>query len=239
MITKTCVWKIIFLCIICIDVSTEKILSSRAITKPAMGGPKGHSATKQTITCYENRDLSGSSVKAVDYISDLRNYNFDNRIQSCCVQSGIWILYSDKDYNSGTTAGNSFYMFGDNYCTNVPRQFLRTASSLRFTGAPDGYKFDTLNFYHQINFSGREEYTYNDKDNMVFPDNINSLVLTGCTAWTLYGSSGYRNPIGCVYPADQTNCYPGMYRNLRSLGVQRVGSVRRGCYSPYRLYPQK
>ncbi len=37
------------------------------------------------------------------------------------------------------------------------------------------------------------------------------ICFLGCTAWTLYGSSGYRNPIGCVYPADQTNCYPGIY----------------------------
>jgi hypothetical protein len=49
----------------------------------------------------------------------------------------------------------------------------------RYTGAPDGYKFDTLNFYHQINFSGREEYTYQDKSSMVFPDSVNSIVVTG------------------------------------------------------------
>ena len=63
------------------------------------------------------------------------------------------------------------YIPDDRYACNL---FL-----IRYTGAPDGYKFDTLNFYHQINFSGREEYTYNDKDNMVFPDNVNSMVLTG------------------------------------------------------------
>lgn len=29
-------------------------------------------------------------------------------------------------------------------------------------GAPDGYKYDTLNFYDGENFMGREQYTYGD-----------------------------------------------------------------------------
>ena len=39
------------------------------------------------------------------------------------------------------------WVYGDNYCTTLPRQFFNSASSLRFTGAPDDMHFDTVNFY--------------------------------------------------------------------------------------------
>jgi len=236
---------IVLLCLVSIDITLEhnstrarKVLQSKS-GKPDLGSGSKYIAKKQSITCYENSDYTGSSVKAIDYIPNLRGYNFNNRISSCCVTSGVWILYSGQDYNSGTSQGNSFYMYGDNYCSRVPNNFINSASSLRYTGAPDGYKFDTLNFYHQINFSGREEYTYQDKSSMVFPDSVNSIVVTGCTPWTLYGNPNYRNPIGCIYPADQTNCFPGMYRNARSLGIRRISSARRGCFSRYRTQMQK
>ena len=39
------------------------------------------------------------------------------------------------------------WLYGTNYCTRLPRQFLNSISSLRFTGAPDDMHFDTINFY--------------------------------------------------------------------------------------------
>ena len=36
------------------------------------------------------------------------------------------------------------------------------ASSLRLSGAPDGYKYDTLNFYAGQYFTDQEQYTYTD-----------------------------------------------------------------------------
>ena len=53
------------------------------------------------------------------------------------------------------------WLYGTNYCTRLPRQFLNSISSLRFTGAPDDMHFDTINFYtgEQV-FRGRH-YTGN------------------------------------------------------------------------------
>ena len=45
---------------------------------------------------FYDLDYTGSSVKAIDYIPNLRGYNFNNRISSCCVTSGVWILYSGQ-----------------------------------------------------------------------------------------------------------------------------------------------
>ena len=40
--------------------------------------------------------------------------------------------------------------------------FAQKASSLRLTGAPDGYKYDTLNFYQGEYYQGAEQYFYSD-----------------------------------------------------------------------------
>ena len=41
-------------------------------------------ASSQTLTCYDYMGGGGDSVRAIDYIPALRNYNFDDRIRSCC-----------------------------------------------------------------------------------------------------------------------------------------------------------
>ena len=40
--------------------------------------------------------------------------------------------------------------------------FLQNVIIIRFTGAPDDWRHDTINFYVQENFSGAEFYTYQD-----------------------------------------------------------------------------
>lgn len=39
---------------------------------------------KQKLQCYERRNFRGDSVRLIDYVHDLYEYNFDNRASSCC-----------------------------------------------------------------------------------------------------------------------------------------------------------
>ena len=49
-----------------------------------------NAALQQSLQCYDHSNLRGDEIRAVEYIADLSNtdYNFDNRINSCCF-SGI------------------------------------------------------------------------------------------------------------------------------------------------------
>merc|ERR1711922_110147 len=82
----------------------------------------------------------------------------------------FWLLYADQQYNSNNVGASNYWLFGDNYCTNVPSQFDNVASSVRFTGAPDAWKADTLNLYLNEYFIGGEEYTYTDLPQMNYND---------------------------------------------------------------------
>ena len=56
----------------------------------------------------------------------------------------------------------AYYAWDEYNCIDFPQSFYDTASSLRYTGAPDGYKYDTLNFYEGQYFMGNEQYFYQD-----------------------------------------------------------------------------
>ena len=38
--------------------------------------------------------------------------------------------------------------------------------NIRLTGAPNGYKYDTINFYEGENYNGREQFFYGDTPRM-------------------------------------------------------------------------
>ena len=60
--------------------------------------------------------------------------------------------------------------------------------------------------------------------------------MTGCTPWTLYEYNNYQGRCACVYPADQSNCYPGFYKSLGNVANQ-ISSARKGCYCNKKLAP--
>jgi len=206
--------------------------------------PLAHHSTRmspresQFLNCYDNTNSGGDAIAATDYIDDLRNYNMDNRISSCCFQ-GIWILYEDTNYNKNNLGGMNWWAFGDNYCSNVPPQFDNAASSLRFTGAPDDMRYDTLNMYFNDYFIGDEEFTYDDKPALNYDNRAKSIVVTGCNPWTLYEYDNYQGQAVCVFPSDTTKCDPGLYKDSQSLGylAGKVSSVKRGCYANTKLLP--
>ena len=148
-------------------------------------------ATAQSLDCYDYVSYGGDRVSAIDYIPALAGYNFDNRISSCCF-TGVWILYTNEDYNEMSPGAANWWAYGNNYCTNVPTQFDNQASSLRFTGAPDGWEFDVLNLYFKDFFVGGEEFLYSDAAQLNYDNQAQSLIVTGCSPWTIYQYSNYQ-----------------------------------------------
>eukprot|EP00092_Neocalanus_flemingeri_P015528 GFUD01016809.1.p1 GENE.GFUD01016809.1~~GFUD01016809.1.p1 ORF type:complete len:257 (-),score=51.80 GFUD01016809.1:84-854(-) len=192
----------------------------------------------QVADCYDNYQGSGAQFHATDYVPSLRSYNWDNRISSCCF-TGIWILYGEEDYNEYSTGAASWWAFGVNSCMDVPSQFNNEASSLRFTGAPDDYLYDTLNIYFNDYFIGDEEFMYTDMPAVNYDNRARSVIVTGCSPWTLYQYVNYDGNAICVFPGDSLTCTPGYYTSSQSLGslVGSVSSARKGCYAREKVFP--
>ena len=223
-------------CLIAVSYSRVpfSVSSSRAAKFERSAAPK----VNQFMDGYNYSNQGGDSVRAIDYIPNLADYNMDNRITSVCV-TGIWLMYADSNYNVNNLKASNYWVYGDNYCTDVPAGFNDMASSLRYTGAPDEWKADTLNMYLNPYFAGGEEYTYVDLPQVNYDDSAQSIIVTGCSAWTLYSNRNYGGSCMCVYPSDTSKCFPGFYTTPSSLGflAGQVSSARRGCYCSNKAFP--
>jgi hypothetical protein len=168
--------------------------SAAAAIRPPYGGGDDltkSAATAQSLDCYDYVSYGGDRVSAIDYIPALAGYSFDNRISSCCF-TGVWILYANEEYNEMSPGAANWWAYGNNYCTNVPTAFDNQASSLRFTGAPDGWEYDVLNLYFRDFFIGGEEFLYNDAAQLNYDNQAQSLIVTGCSPWTIYQYNNYQ-----------------------------------------------
>ena len=60
--------------------------------------------------------------------------------------------------------GAAYSAWGEDYCEDLQGSpsFDNQASSVRFVGAPDGYKYSTINLYEYDFYMGIEEYSYGD-----------------------------------------------------------------------------
>jgi len=195
-------------------------------------------ASSQVLTCYDFSSGGGDSVRAIDYIPNLGSYNFDNRISSCCF-TGTWILYAEQNYNGYSVGSANWWAYGDNACMDTPAQFSNVASSLRYTGAPDDWKYPTLNIYFNDYFIGDEEFTYNDMPQFNYNDRSRSIIVSGCQPWTVYQYTNYQGRAMCLFPSDTSLCTPGLYPTSNNLGslAGDVSSARRGCYAKEKIYP--
>jgi len=194
--------------------------------------PDGKNAGSQTADCYDYPNSGGDRITVVDYISDLAEYWWDNKVESCCF-TGIWLLYDGVNYNSENPDASDWWVYGDNYCTDVPQGFKNKASSIRYTGSPDNWRQDSVNLYFQEYFIGEEEFTYSDKETLNYDNRAQSVLVTGCSPWTLYEFPSFSGRAVCVYPEDSSKCSPGFYSTRQSLGpvAGTVSSVRKGCYA--------
>merc|ERR1719369_213620 len=195
-------------------------------SKPPMMAAFATSASRQNAKLYEYQRQGGSSVYLTDYTPSLARYNFNKRASSGCF-NGIWLLYEQVNYRYG----RSWFGWGDNYCTNLG-PMDNQASSARYAGPPDGYKFDTINFFEQEGFMGEEQYYYNDSPRL---NNrySSSIIVTGCSPWTIYEYPKYQGRHACVHPSDSSKCSPGFFARNSDFGNMggHIQSARRGCYS--------
>ena len=65
-----------------------------------------------------------------------------------------------------------------------------------------------------------------------------SMIITGCSPWTLYEFSNFQGQSACWYPADTSNCYPSFFRDKNKMNgwAGQVSSVRHGCFSAKKFY---
>lgn len=144
-------------------------------------------------------------------------------------------ITSLKGERNTTALGASYRGWGDNYCENVESAFFHRASSAKYVGSTDGYKYDTFNLYQGEYFAGDETFLNNDISQL--PANADnqrhSAIVTGCTPWTIYEYDNFEGNSYCLYPADTNNCYPGFFPSGSDLGglSGKISSVRRGCFS--------
>lgn len=192
----------------------------------------------QHLRCYDSPNQVGYHIDISNTaIPNLASspYYFDNRMASC-TYNGIYFLYDSYNFNTGTNAAVYAETWGDNYNVNL-NDFAYKASSVRLTGAPDGYKYDTLNFYQNEFYQGAEQYFYSDASRVQVDNFGQSMVVTGCNPWTLYDYDNYRGQAVCFYPSDMMACSPGFFRQRQFMGgmANRVSSVRKGCFSSIKI----
>jgi len=188
---------------------------------------------KQYLVCYSSPHSTSSSIETGAYLPSLYQYStYHGSIHHCCI-SGIWIFYSNENYNLGSPNSPSWWVYGDNLCMDLPRYMGTTVSSIRFTGAPDDMNYSSINLYFEEYFIGDEEYSYDDQPFLKSDNRGVSLIVTGCIPWTLYQYDNYKGFHVCVFPANIVSCIPGFYTNKHSLGrlAADISSVRRGCHS--------
>jgi len=191
----------------------------------------------QQLDCYDLNNGGGSSYRFTDYTPNLGRYNWDNKISSCCF-TGIWILYAEQNYNKASTGSSNWWAYGDFTCLDTPTPFNNIASSLRYAGAPD-WKADTLSLYFNDYFIGDEEYMNKDVGQLSYPDRARSIIVTGCSPWTVYEDVNYRGKAMCVWPSDTTQCTPGLYPTSSTLGSlsDNISSIRKGCLAKENAFP--
>ena len=66
-----------------------------------------------------------------------------------------------------------------------------------------------------------------------------SIIITGCSQWTIYEDADYQGYSLCLSPRDPENCYPGLYPYPADLGyfAGKTSSVRKGCLTNNILAP--
>merc|ERR1719323_1788927 len=195
-------------------------------------------ADYQYLDCYDRFNQQGTTYRVNDYTPDLSRVGMDNRFSSCCFY-GIWNLFDDYEYSERNPQRAVYSGWGEGICFDLQGNpsFDNLASSVRFVGAPDGYKYDTLNLYEYDFYRGYEQYTYGDASSLNYDNLGRSIIVTGCQPWTVYQNTNFNGNCACVYPSDTQNCYPGFYESLGNTANQ-ISSVRKGCYCNKKLAPK-
>jgi len=214
--------------------------SNRPPYNVTIAGRKISSGSDQRLDCYDRTNCQGTRISiGTSPVPDLSYspYYFDNRIESCNY-NGIYILYDGRNYNQNNLNGAVYAeAWGENNCVNMDG-FSDKATSIRLTGAPNGWRYDTINFYEGTLYNGREQFYYGDSSSMQYDNFGQSMIITGCSPWTLYEHTNFQGQRACWYPADTSNCYPSFFRDSNAMNgwAGQVSSVRHGCFSQTKIY---
>ncbi|CAL4120098.1 unnamed protein product [Meganyctiphanes norvegica] len=196
------------------------------------------------LELYTLTNSGGAMLNISDYNHNLETVGFDNMIQSICGQ-GVWLLYEDRDYNGHSENDwehwTEMFMSGERGCHNLPVTHHGELTSLRYAG-PGELAKDSLTLYHGFNWDGAEALFLKDEDNLSDMNNEpSSLVITGCTPWTLYQHYYYEGYAICAesWPIGNGIC-AGAY-DLTDIGMPNnaLSSIRRGCYADKTIKPKR
>merc|ERR1712179_892968 len=126
--------------------------------------------------------------------------------------------------------------WGDNYCKNL--HLDNKVSSLRHAGDPaaDYREQDAINIYQKKYFAGSDWLLYNNDDSLDYDKFGSSVIVTGCSQWSLYESKNFEGNCVCVYPTYMNGiCEPGFYKDP-NIGFN-ISSVRRKYCCEKRIAP--
>jgi hypothetical protein len=142
-----------------------------------------------------------------------------------------WLLFVEKNYNTGTDTGMEYVFGPNNYCGNF-QTVGGLISSARFVGSPTDYSSDTFTLFEGTYFQGTEEYTFSDLPSINLEGNHRSLILTGATPWTVYDARNYQGNAICLYPPQSNDYRPYFLSDTTSVTIPygTIKSVRKGCY---------
>jgi len=184
----------------------------------------------QVIDLFDEASWAGEPVNVIDDVPDLADVEFDKMTSSVCA-TGVWILYASTEYGSGA----DWWVYGTDYCSDVPAPFDNTASSIRSVGDPNAWDSPALTTYTEAYFEGEEEFMAVDSSDL--QNNMaQSLIVTGCEEWTVYSESEFSGSCACVGPSDAANCWPGFYP--AELPVSPLTSAKLGCDCDVKLRPK-
>ncbi|CAB4068518.1 CRYG [Lepeophtheirus salmonis] len=127
-------------------------------------------AISSSARLYSEPGFHGRSTEIRDYVEDLDTLNFDDVSQSAVI-NGVWVFYEDVDYNKYNFGRRSFYGWGKNHQIPSFGRLNRAFSSVRYSGANENMKYNTLNLYEESGFMGDEKYFYSDTPSL-YHDNF-------------------------------------------------------------------
>jgi len=158
---------------------------------------------------------------------------FQDNVSSFC-GTGVWLLYTDKDFIHAASKNVPWYFALADSCTDLWPGIDNSVRSLRYAGAFWSFNAEAINLYEHINFAGEEvicDGEYSDAWQQ-FPS-TKSAIVTGNSSWTLYEEPEYKGAKMCISPSSHVGSGDLVlnYKVMPILTIAKVGSLKKGCDS--------
>ncbi|KAK2725318.1 beta/gamma crystallin domain-containing protein 1-like [Artemia franciscana] len=180
-----------------------------------------------------NNETIESTISISGYIQDLADLNFDKRASTACVVSGLWLLYSNRNFNTDSILGNAVhFVYGDNVCSGSTF-IVDEISSVRYAGSFVDWKANSMNLYGKDWYQGREQFLVGDAYTVLL-GNVRSLIVSGTSPWIVFDEESFAGNGVCIRPFAPEFGQPGMYPNIEAAIKSAKISTEEEC----QLYPQ-